>query len=90
MRSVNDRQRAQEAIDNLELPDWVEGVNVSDILDLDDEPALEALVVMQAGVLPSGEAISLLALRMRDAVRGAGVELYTYSNFTGADESDVA
>lgn len=90
MKPLDELQRTVEALD---LPAWVERVKVSEMWDMDDEPALRALIVIREGhedVVEDGEALARAWMPVTRALIRADGERWAYSRFAWASESGAA
>lgn len=86
---MSDIDAVEKALKKAKLPKWVGGTRVEAMIDHTGEPAVRITIIVKAGdekIAKDGAAVSALAQQVRAVVDAAGVHLFPYTRFVGANE----
>jgi len=86
---VSDIDRVRKVLKKAKLPSWAESARAEAMIDHTGEPAVRVTIVVRAkseSIVRDGAALNALARQIHLALDAAGVQLFPYTRFVGADE----
>ncbi len=87
---MSEIDRVQKVLKKVKLPSWAESARAEAMIDHMGEAAVRVTIVVRAkseDVVKDGAALNALARQLHLAIDAAGVRLFPYTRFVGADEA---
>jgi hypothetical protein len=87
---MSELDQIRKALKKAKLPAWVESTRVEAMVDHTGESAVRVTVVVRAGdegIVNDGAALNALSRQIHIAIDAAGVSLFPYTRFVGANEA---